>query len=488
MTCPAFEYSPRGRQGIGVIQPQSGLDYPLVSPSADIRYLLADMYFAYDDPALYDTNLEPVKHPLRIAELHGVGCEDEASESSDSTPHAADIVIVDDNDNVVFDSSDLGDNLGYQRFSTVAWGDDYTIYEWLSPTAVCRIVVHKTWPPAEDAPINYATNLVPENAVIDERAVYRMPKRVLSLTVLNTTVRRSDVIFRAGYNSRLAAGATAVAQNRNRTEILYDVFPGAGFGQYSDCLEEKPKYLYNINGVGPNPQGDFFLAGPSCVFVRTPTALADGGVTKAGNTTLMIGANCEPCCDCDDYIETATYMNRVQKSYKRVGARTHQVKLQHEANIVRWVEQLRCRMNRPLRLKLVPQSCPYMEVVMQFCNHCPECLEDIDLDIEFTSPLSAGVAVVPGRTTLTKPGVPTEPVTLNGGWPIYNVRVGSLDKGASAVVRFMLRFEPKAAHIVRGILTGTIGGAPIKPCDPEYGNDEVSEDIDSRALYCVGDC
>jgi hypothetical protein len=73
VSCPEFSFAPRGRQGIGVIQPQSGLDYPLVSPSEDIRYLLADMYFEYDDEGLYNTASTPAALPLRVKWLYGVG-------------------------------------------------------------------------------------------------------------------------------------------------------------------------------------------------------------------------------------------------------------------------------------------------------------------------------------------------------------------------------------------------------------------------------
>ena len=120
MTCPSFQLSGTGRRGIGVNQPQSGLDYPLVNPSEDARYLLADVYLAYDDPGAYNSTITPSQHPLRIKWLYGVGCSASSAPAWAPAPtHAADIVIVDAQDNVVFDSTKLvpvnGDS-SYQAF------------------------------------------------------------------------------------------------------------------------------------------------------------------------------------------------------------------------------------------------------------------------------------------------------------------------------------------------------------------------------------
>lgn len=492
MSCPeVFTTSPRGRQGIGVIQPQSGLDYPLVSPSADIRYLIADMYFEYDDPGLYDDEMPVAIHPLKIEWLYGVGCEESPAISGMPLPtHAADILITDANNNVVFDSTDLGAEAGYKRFSVKDWGDDYKLYEWLSPAAVCRLVVYKNWPPDEANPINYPTNLAPLLAVIDERAVYKMPKRVKSLRVLNSTMRRTPVIFKAGYNMRLGTTEQAVVGLRNRTEITYDVDAGAGFGQYSDCADDKPKYIYSINGTGPNKTGDFFLAGDKCIFVRVPTiASGENAVTEqkiSGDRGLAINSDCPPCCSCEDYVNTAFNMNNLRDQYARIGVRSHQVKILHEDNINRWLTQRTCRLNKPLRLSLSPLSCPYMEVIMQFCNQCDTCLENVVLSVTLSSfPVGAVGTVVDGYTAINGGGVSNDTFRILGSWPTFNARVGFVDKGGSVTVRFTLKFAPrKLSYAITGMLTGTINGLPIRPCDPEYGDNAISQSVDTRALYC----
>lgn len=488
MSCPeSFTYSPRGRQGIGVIQPQSGLDYPLVAPSSDIRYLLADFYFEYDDPGFYNGGTL-AQHPLRIKWLYGLGCEENEPISGMPTPtHAADILIVDANDNVVFDSTNLGPDTNYQRFSVKDWGDDYTLYEWICRNAVCRIVAHKNWSPDEAAPVNYLVHLAPNSAVIDERAVYKMPQRVKSLSVLNSTIRRSAVVFKAGYNVDLLTGTQEVVGLRNRTEITVNVTDTA---EYSDCTEDKPKYIYSINGVRPNKYGQFLITADKCIFARVPTVLNEDDTISRfkvnGKTPIVIDSDCPACCDCPDYINTALYMNRVRGQYLRIGKRSHQVKLLHEENIARWLEQRACRLNKPLRVSLSPLSCPYMEVIMQFCNQCPTCVEDVVLSVTLSSTPNGAVGyLVPGSAVLNAPGVPNETFNIDGAWPTFSARVGFVDKGSSVFVRFTLKFVPRNyPYSITGTLTGTISGQPIKPCDPTYGNDEISTDVDTRALYC----
>lgn len=489
MSCPDFVFSARGRQGLGVIQPQSGLDYPFVEPSVDVRYLIADLHFSYDDPGLYQSGVPLARHPLKIKWLYGLGCDENEPIAGMPTPtHAADILITDADDNVVFDSTNLGAQTEpYQKFTTRPWGDDYIIYEWTSPQATCRLVAYATWAPDEHNPQHYPQHLAPSSATLDERAVYKIPKRVKSLSVLTATAKRTPVVFKAGYNMRLTPTPAETVGLRNRTEIDFSVVEGAGFGQYSDCQDDKPKYIYTINGVGPNQYGDFFISAADCLYGRVATAAAANNlVTPLTHTGITIGADCPPCCDCPDYVATATYMNQIRDRYVVIGQRTKQVKVLHENNIDRWIAQRACRVKKPLRISLSPLSCPYMEVIMQFCNQCPECVEDVVLNVNLESfPLGAVGEVVPGYTVINAPNIPNESFELGGSWPNFYAYLGFVDKGASAFVRFVLKFTPRNfSYSITGTLTGTIKGAPITPCDPDFDDGTISQAIDTRALYC----
>lgn len=510
MSCDPFVFNQRGREGIGVIQPQSGLDYPFVAPSSDIRYLLADFYFSYDDPAEYNSDLVKVAHPLRIHWLYGVGCED-ASVSSDSgggitipqPTHAADLLIVDKNNKVVFDSTQA------DEFNTRDWGGNYRIYEWLTDKEVCRLTAYTTWAPAEDSPQNYPIEFLPENATLDERAVYRLPKRVLSMRVRNGSfvlpkITGSDIQFVAGNNFQLTTGNQAIVGSRRQTAITLAAVPGAGDGKYVDCEDPdgacgQPIGL--LNGAAPNEHGDLLIAGNSCLWIRVPTVLNEDGTAvspKLRNTVdctgepgqtkvLQIGTNCAACCDCEDYETLARYMNRTRDRYKKIGKRAHNVKLLHEDNIDRWIAQRQCRLAKPLKIQIVPQHCPFVDIVLQYCNQCFQCAKNVRLSVTMSAfPATPTGYPMCGFTFLYGGGVPGKGFNINGTWPTFSANIGDIDIGSSTYVKFRLKMLPNDyPYSITGTLTGTIDGNPIKQgCDDTYPV-AVATAVD--ALFCDED-
>lgn len=483
MSCDDFTITPGGRAGIGVVQPQSGLDYPLVAPSADIRYLIADFYLAYDDPGFYRANAAIRQHPLRIKWLYGVGCEPAAKPSWAPTPvHAADILIVDANNITVFNSTQLVSANGtpsYYEFTQQSWGDDYEIYEWIGSDAVCRLVVYKTWPPSAIAEAdaadfsvdelikkNWPTHLAPTSAILDERAVYKLPRRVRSIRVAPSAapaaIRRSGVVLTAGHNMIIANGPPSLNGVRRDTAITFSAEPGAGTGKYEDCPEDPTSPIYQINGVTPDENGTLLMGGADCIYVRQPTALEGDGVRPvrtSGAATMALNTDCPPCCDCPDYVAVAEYMNRVGARYVRIGQRTHETKLLHESNIDRWAEERDCRLSRPLRAFLTPQNCPLLDVVAMYCNQCQECAENVELTITFSSfPAVGSAELVCGYTFLYAPGYPGVEFALQGAYPTYTVRLPKIDVGNSAYVKFRLRFLPKTyPYTITATITGVNG-------------------------------
>ncbi len=507
MSCDEFVLSPEGRRGIGVIQPQSGLDYPFVAPSDDVRYLFADFYLAYDDTGFYRTTPPVVQHPLRVKWIYGLGCEESSKPVWAPTPtHDADILIVDATGQTVFDSTTLvptgGDN-SYQSFDKRAWGDDYDIYEWIGNNAVCRIVVYKTWQPTDDpAPKNWPTHLAPTSAVLDERAVTKMPKRLRSLRVKSGTstigpLRRTGVVFEGRNNTTIATAPDTSSKLRKTTQVTLNVEPGAGTGKWSDCQIDPTSPIYAINGVKGNAYGDFTITAGDCIWIRRPTILqTNNTVTPVYYTdqsrnidkapVITVGSNCPACCDCPDYREAALYMNRVRNRYKTVGTRAHQVKLLHENNIERWVAQRECRLQKPLRAILTPQFCPLMDVVLMFCNHCQSCASNITLNAEFSIYPAASAEIVCGYTALYAPGFPGRSFTVNGTWPNFSTTLPPIDVGNSAYVKFRLSFTPRTyPYVVSVNLTGTNNGIPILAgCTDDA---PVAYGSDSTALNCNQD-
>jgi hypothetical protein len=557
MTCPDYVTSKRGRQGLGVVQPQSGLNYPLVAPSADIKYLLADFYLSYDDDGEYRSATTPAAHPLRIKYLYGIGClENTPASGFPVNVHAADVVIVDANERII-----LNTNSANVSFNVQSWGTDYKIYEWKSSKAVCRLVAYTTWPDDDygqtddDTRRNYNKSLTPVNAKIDERAVYKMPRRLLSVRVKNgqttTAQYRNKIVFANGYNSVITPAPGTTVDFRNNTNVLFSAVAGSGLGKYGDCTDNTTGVpITKINGVSGNA-GHFLISGADCLWARRPVnssgvvsdaerLLAEDGsffITEAtsfdywvnetntsSSTTVnnssytvspsttaqqQIGADCQPCCACSDYSDTAKYLNDTSYRYALIGQRAERVRTEHENNIARWADQRVCSVQRPLRLLLIPQRCPFMDIVMLLCNPCKKCFKPAALSVTLSIAGADGKTIVPqlepGYTEMYVPGINNSAVQVNAttNGLTYSVNMPELKAGESAYVKFRVRFsevvqfsadsfgvlKARGQYAVTGVLTGNFlgGGNVLTNCGDNL-NDGAAPPVASaettRALNC----
>lgn len=507
MSCPGFVYTPHGREGIGVIQPQSGLDYPLVKPSEDIRYLLADFYLAYDDRGEYAVDRPKVVLPLRIKHLYNVGCTPNDLPAGAPTPRAghADIVVVDANDVEVFNTT-----TGVQAESVHEWNTDYKVYEWKTTTGTCRLVAHTNWKTGEPDAVQYSRYITPVSGQLDARAVYKMPRRLLSLSTRarsGTAVHgpyTGKITFRNSYNTTLVPAATTNNNYLTKTNITIAAVAGSGLGYYPECgsgFDEDnnplPQPIRRINGVGAATGGDFVLAGNDCLYVRRPTNQVGTTIVPSTTAQQKIGADCTPCCECDDYVTTALYMNSVQSRYSLIGERVTGIKLIHEQNIERWQDKRACSLTTPLKLILVPQGCPYMDIVAMVCNPCDTCLSGSQLTlvlepVETLTSISA--ELICGYTALFAPGINGRPTPIDLAQNSTNItatfKMPAVNPGASAYLKFRLKFSPRRSYAVKGTLTGVLdepAGAPILGgCTEETPEEErlVASAIATQALYC----
>jgi hypothetical protein len=122
----------------------TGFDTPTwATIDADARYLIYDLWLAYDDPADYDTASEtkPFKLPLRIGYMYGFGEYGGALPGFASTPvNDREMVILDADDRVVIDTAEIEsghETIYYRR----AWTDDLDIVGWEKKHAVLFVVV-----------------------------------------------------------------------------------------------------------------------------------------------------------------------------------------------------------------------------------------------------------------------------------------------------------------------------------------------------------
>jgi hypothetical protein len=517
---PGQSTDPHAGRGIGVVQPQSGLDYPFVAPGGsapteavgDVENLFADFYLSYDDPGYYQ-NVPRVAHPLRVYWLYGFGTGPAFAYGAAPLPgvaipaptHAADLVVIDAANRVVFDSTAADD------FVATEWGEHYTVYEWAKTTkpnaAVCRAVTYKDVHTNNDPVPMRPVSFCPRAAILDERAIEKIPKRVLAMRVQNgncvTPWFQNKVTFVNGFNTELQIGAvndlatrfdinpgfglTPAEAGRRVTEIALSAAAGSGRGQFGlcaaptpDCAENRPtnvcppgddilvaicddaagEEIKSINGVRPDKNGNIFMNADGCLYTRRPALYVNGQPTQTANQ-IAFGADCGPCCACVDYVDIAKYLNVVAERYRAIGDRVAAVKAVHEQNIARWNAQRECRYQRPLRLFIAQQPCPCVDVVLMYCNHCETCAENVILTTEFTTTPSGGS----GRVFLDYSQIvsdnQSEELNITGGWPIFSVALGRVQAGQSAYARIRLCFCPQQPFTITGTLRGTKTGGPI---------------------------
>lgn len=491
-----------GRQGIWYDQPQAGQDYPLVTPSADVRYLLADLYLSYSDT---DNNFSL---PFRIQWLYGFGTDYNTPESESPAPlHDYDIIIVDADDVVVFDSTTIG-----TQFESRAWTAWLRITRWELPNGdVCSVVHHTAWgltdtPPAQ----TYPRYFFPTSAVLQAQTIYRLPSRVTSLVAILDSITAKNVKLSGGYNMELSLNTVvATAGGRRVTGITFDAVPGGGSGVYVDCTPgENP--IRSINAVQPTTAGHFFINAAGCYYVRRPmrllsatprllvpeTSLAPGSQLEedlpedtAGQTTaaagwpttteyahLQMGNDCGACCDCEDYAAVATYIQEQHARYANLGKSFSDTRDLYHSNRSQWLSAKECLQQSPVRVVVQAQQCPYVDIGVQVCNQTDICMTDIAVAVTVTTVPPGGViSVVPGYTYITGPTVESGiqrvttrrgAIELNGD--VLSTVVEQLTPGGSSVVRMRLSVAGcggvdiiDTGYQVRAAVTAAIADVPI---------------------------
>lgn len=478
MACDPHEFDPRGRQGIGVAQPQSGIDYPLVRPSDDIRDLIADLWFSYDDPADYDSGEVPLVAPFEIVWLYGIGCVTNTPPAWAPTPtHSADIVIRDATGRLAFDSTTAS-------FDSTDWSDAWRIYEWKSDSAVCRLVCHTKWSAEGNSPEPrfYNLHIEPLSARITERAVVRNPKRVKSLSVVLDTLTDTRVDFQCGYNFDMSVRSAGFKPGkRNETVITMSAEPGKGIGRFDDCAGSE-LYLRRVNSVGGDTYANLMLSGTDCMYVRQPTVLVSTEprvviTAIQDNPTaahLQVGDDCGPCCDCDDFISLAEDMNNLRDDYVDLGNTVMRNRTLYHSNRDRWLAGAACREVKPIRVAVLAQTGPYVDIAGQFCNQSGNCRTNIALVFTLsTTPEDFSVEAVElvcGGTLITT-SIPKEtnvPYVLQGGYPVYTALWDTVNAFDSVKVRFRLRLPNggvstlSSPYAITVALTALENGNPIK--------------------------
>src|SRR5690606_31229895 len=117
---------------------------------------------------------------------------------------------------------------------------------------------------------------------------------------------------------------------------------------------------------------------------------------------LQLGNDCSPCCDCEDYIAVAEYTNGIRAQYAAVGTRPSAARDSYHATRARRMAAAACREQRPLRIQLVAQICPFVDIAVQYCNQTGECHRNVQLSVATSTTPGGGIgSQIPGYTFVT---------------------------------------------------------------------------------------
>ena len=493
-----YSFAPNGRQGIGVVQPQSGLDYPFTAPSDDIRYLIADLDVAVDDPGYYSAFPE-FTPPFKVRYLAGVGCVNNTPPVPFFTPagnHDADILVVDADNKTVFDSTAPETTL-----STRAWGANYKLYAWRSPAGCCQLIAHTKWPENDDEKRHYNKYLAPANGVLDSRAVYVIPKRLKSIRVGEQDVKTTgSFTITNGYNTQTADNEPTTASFVHDTAVVISAVAGSGVGKYSNCAEQADpdeippaKAITRINGLSVIT-GDLLVGATDCLYLRRPTHRLGAfgtALTPDAVNHLQIGATCGPCCECGDYVNLGLKVNQYRSQYANIGVRVNDIKDIHEQNVQKWLDQRNCGLQFPLRLSMVPQRCPYMDIVAMVCNPCQDCsyVKELVLEITPANSFEASAELVAGYTALFSGAVNGRPIPISrqvvGNTTRFTIPFQIVRDSDSAYVRFRLKFSVAREYAILGALRATLlDDTPLLTGCEGDDNRQPAVAYVTQALYC----
>jgi hypothetical protein len=202
----------------------------------------------------------------------------------------------------------------------------------------------------------------------------------------------------------------------------------------------------------------------------------------------QIGSDCQACCTCQDYVDIAKYMNSTRDRYRGIGVMAGGILATHTDNISKWLDQQTCRTVNPIKICMTAQRCPYMDVVVQYCNLCTDqkCAENVNLAINFSAANTA--APVCGHTKISSSKIGTVPFRLGGAWPNFSANLGNVDVGNSASVAFRLKFDVAAPTNVQLSVNGTTSTGPVLAgCDNTDPPPPSAMATTAKSLYCNDD-
>lgn len=453
--------------------PGNGTDYPFADPPAEVKHLLGDLFLSYVDDACQ------LVLPFRVVWLASFGSVENFNDSLYADDHDRDLVILDADDAVVFDSTVAPE---FQEFT---WGSgELRVLTWRNGRNVLRLTRHTLAPDGSD--LVAATNrYISTDAVLDPRTYVRLPPQVTSLRVGLDTLEPPDndnVVLQSGYNIRLqVADTTAADGGRRIRQVRIRARGGDGMGLVPAC-QDTDLVIKRINAVSPTAAGDFTLAANGCYRVQRPVSVVASRprtVSYGAGAALQLYNDCAPCCDCDSFIRTYEGIRRVWNKYLLLGDRAEEVRDQYAVNIDRWNAQKSCREALAPRLILIGEPNCRVFVGGSFCNITSGCLGPVVLRLTFqtfndSAPIDCGalggvrVKCRESKQNSSDSGGGEEVCDVIGEFPVYDIWFDNV--APQSTVSFKTRFIFDCCND-NGLdtLQATLSVHSASPTDPTTG-------------------
>jgi hypothetical protein len=303
--------------------------------------------------------------------------------------YAFELGIVDADDRVVIDTRQAFRHRG------TAWGSALYRHDWVGPGWTLQAVQRTTASPQEAYTWPPAADIVAEDAVLDAECILIAPRQVETLWRSQWPAPRIGRYWSEGKHA-FATGATEVLPEAELAEgynadftmvrtteperVRLAIIPGEGTGKPPlEVQEEDGVELRVINGIRANALGDISLTGDNCITVKLEGDLYEPpidmpldpvylGVFKVTPSTIEIGNDCRPCCDCNDYEDVLNNLLVVRGDLVSDTDNLTVISDQFIDLVEKFIESDECRKRKPFTLQVVSRDCKYVDVMLAICN------------------------------------------------------------------------------------------------------------------------
>jgi hypothetical protein len=328
----------------------------------------------------------------------------------------------------------------------------WTMVEWTNTTGSARIllltskIADYTWPVAPEYAF-LVTHILQE--------VMPTVSKVVAIDGVTSYNLGGDIELEAGYNIDISE-VEAPESARGRTRLQIAAIPGAGAGASPECTQIDS--ILTINGVGGDANGNLTLHTEDCYRLEYPIDTeVSPGVWRETPNQLTIYNQCEPCCQCEDYVYlydillrtsydeaklTSDYLYAVLDQYKDLRDRIIAEKAAREKLLVEV---------RPVAKQGWTTSA---QVVVY--NNTPDNITDVELEVHFSA--GATGILVPGTAVLHNDQQQRQDAPISGTFPTYLVDT-ALDINFTKLL--VLTFEIYFPETISGVENPRAAGMSI---------------------------